>query len=73
MWHSSTLLDPADADELLHVFGSALPGKHVVDQVIDMVPHPDVGIEECIHVLSIVFACANDVVREEQNFNEILC
>jgi len=48
-------------------------GKHAVGQVIAVVPHPDVGFEECLHVLSIVFECANDVVREEQNFNENLC
>jgi len=63
-----------DADELgklLHVIGSAPRGKHV-GQVMDVVPHPDVGIEKCLSVLSIVFLCANDVVHEEQNFNEIL-
>ena len=62
--------DADELGELLDVFGSAPRGKLVV---INMVPHPDVGIEECLHVLSIVFVCANDVVRKEQNFNEILC
>ena len=67
-----SMIAPTDAvglGELLHVFGSAPRDKHVVGQVIDMAPHPDVGIEECFHVLSIVFVCANDVVREEQNSN----
>jgi len=41
-----SIVAPTDADELgelLHVFGSAPRDKHVVGQVIDMVPHPDVG------------------------------
>jgi hypothetical protein len=57
-----------DADELgklLHVVGSAPRDKHVVGQVMDVVPHPDVGIEKCLSVLSIVFVCANDIVHEE--------
>jgi len=71
-----SMVAPTDADELgelLHVCGSAPRGKHVVGQVLDTVLHPDVGIEECLHVLSVVLVCENDVVREEQNFNEIFC
>jgi hypothetical protein len=46
--------------------------KHVAGQLIGVVPHPVEGIEECHHMLSMVFLCAYDV-REEQNLHEILC
>jgi hypothetical protein len=61
--------DADELGELLHVVGSAARGKNIVGQMIYVVPHPDVGIEECLQVLSIVFVCANDAVCEEQNFN----
>ena len=67
-----TTTDADELGELLHVVGSVPRGKHVLSQVIDVVPHSDVGVEKFLHVLTIVFVCANNVVREEQNFNEIL-
>jgi len=43
-----------DADglgELVHVVGSAPRRKHVLGQVVDiLVPHPIVGIEECLQM-----------------------
>ena len=36
--------------ELLHVFGSAPRRKHVVDQVIHVVPYAVVLIHECLHM-----------------------
>jgi hypothetical protein len=36
--------------ELVHVVGSTPRRKHVVEQVIVVVPHPVVGIEECFHM-----------------------
>ena len=36
--------------ELVHVDGSIPHRKHVVGQVIDVAPHPVVGIEECLYM-----------------------
>ena len=36
-------------DELVHVVGSEPRHKHVVGHVIDVVPHPVVRTEECLH------------------------
>jgi hypothetical protein len=44
--------------ELVHFLVSAPRRKHLVGQVIDVVPHPVVGMKkclECFQVLSIVF------------------
>jgi hypothetical protein len=37
--------------ELVHVFGPAARRKRPVGQLIDVVPHPVVGIEKCCYVL----------------------
>jgi hypothetical protein len=63
--------DAGGLGELVHVVGSAPRRKHVMGQVGAVVPHPVVGIGECLHMLSIGFVLANDVVREEQNFYKI--
>jgi hypothetical protein len=60
--------DAGGLGELVHVVGSPLNRKHVMGQMIVVVPHPVVGIEECLHMLSVVFVLANDVVRKERNF-----
>jgi len=46
--------DADELGELVHVVGSAHRRKHA-GQVIDVAPYPVVRIEECLHVLSIVF------------------
>jgi hypothetical protein len=42
--------DAGGLGELIHVVGSASRRKHVVGQVIVVVPHPVVGIEEFFHM-----------------------
>ena len=39
-----------EVSELVHVQGLAPLRKHVVRQVIDVVPHPVEEIEECLHL-----------------------
>jgi len=40
--------DADELSELVHVLGSAPSRKHVVGQVIDVVPHPVSGIKKCL-------------------------
>jgi len=41
--------DAGGLGELVHVAASAPRRKHLMGQVIDVVPQPVVGIEECLH------------------------
>ena len=43
--------DGDELGEVFHFVGSAHGRKHIVGQVIDVVPHPVVGIQECLHIL----------------------